>query len=161
MGLGEAVGAGDQHQGPLPEVLLLMVLGEAGPQITRLAHVYPPVVIACVFPDQHIDAHLAALLHGQEVGQQTTGHFDHLHDAGGDLGDADAVGLAAGQEDLDGLGCLAHAALAWGCVGLLCSGTVLAIGRRELAADQGEEGPQSGSVGGGGVELDSGGKHSR
>lgn len=33
--------------------------------------------------------------------------------------------------------------------------------RRDLAADQGEEGPQSGSVGGGGVELDSGGKHSR
>jgi hypothetical protein len=30
MGLGEAVGAGDQHQGPLPEVLLLMVLGQAG-----------------------------------------------------------------------------------------------------------------------------------
>ena len=33
--------------------------------------------------------------------------------------------------------------------------------RWDLAADQGEEGPQSGSVGGGGVELDSGGKHSR
>ena len=41
------------------------------------------------------------------------------------------------------------------------SGTVLATLRRDLAADQGEEGPQSGSVGGGGVELDSGGKHSR
>ena len=44
---------------------------------------------------------------------------------------------------------------------LLCSGTVLASLRRDLTADQGEEGPQSGSVGGGGVELDSGGKHSR
>ena len=44
---------------------------------------------------------------------------------------------------------------------LLCSATVLASHRRELTADQGEEGPQSGSVGGGGVELDSGGKHSR
>ena len=33
--------------------------------------------------------------------------------------------------------------------------------RRDLAADQGKQGPQSGSVGGGGVELDSGGKHSR
>ena len=44
---------------------------------------------------------------------------------------------------------------------LLCSATVLASLRRELTADQGEEGPQSGSVGGGGVELDSGGKHSR
>jgi hypothetical protein len=33
--------------------------------------------------------------------------------------------------------------------------------RWDLAADQGEEGPQSGSVGGGGVELDSGAKHSR
>jgi len=44
---------------------------------------------------------------------------------------------------------------------LLCSGTVLARLRRDLTADQGEEGPQSGSVDGGGVELDSGGKHSR
>jgi predicted transcriptional regulator len=43
----------------------------------------------------------------------------------------------------------------------LCSATVLASLRRELTADQGEEGPQSGSVDGGGVELDSGGKHSR
>ena len=90
MGLGEAVGAGDQHQGPLPEVLLLMVLGQAGPQIARLADVDASVVVACLFPHQHIDPHLAALLHGQEVGQQAAGHFDHLHDTGGDLGDADA-----------------------------------------------------------------------
>jgi hypothetical protein len=41
-----------------------------------------------------------------------------------------------------------------------CSCTVLLTLRRNLAADQGEEGPQSGSVGGSGVELDSGGKHS-
>jgi hypothetical protein len=41
------------------------------------------------------------------------------------------------------------------------SGTALVNLRRNLAVDQGEEGPQSGSVGGGGVELDSGGKHSR
>jgi len=34
-------------------------------------------------------------------------------------------------------------------------------GPRRSSADQGEEGPQSGSVGGRGVELDSGGKHSR
>jgi hypothetical protein len=114
MGLGEAVGAGDQHQGPLPEVLLLMVLAQAGAQIAGLADIDPPVVVACVFPHQHIDADLAALLHGQEIGQQAAGHLDHLHDAGGDLGDADAVGLAAGQEDLDRLGCLAHAALGTG-----------------------------------------------
>ena len=55
-------------------------------------------------PHQHIDADLAALLHCQEIGQQTAGHLDHLHDAGGDLGDADAVGLAAGEEVLDALG---------------------------------------------------------
>jgi hypothetical protein len=42
-----------------------------------------------------------------------------------------------------------------------CSSTVCASVGGNLAADQGEEGPQSGSVGGGGVELDSGGKHSR
>ena len=66
MGLGEAVGAGDQHQGPLPEIILLVVLGQAGPQI---AH-------------QHIDANLAALLHGQEVGQQAAGHLDHLQRCG-------------------------------------------------------------------------------
>ncbi len=90
------------------------VLGQAGPQIARLADVDAPVVVARVFPHQHIDAHLAALFHGQEVDQQAAGHLDHLHDAGGDLGDADAVGLAAGQEDLDRLGCLAHAALASG-----------------------------------------------
>ncbi len=112
MGLGEAVGAGDQHQGPLPEVLLLMVLGQAGPQIAGLADVDTPVVVACVFPHQHIDAHLAAPLHGQEIGQQAAGHLDHLHDAGGDLSDANAVWLAAGQEDLDRLGGAAHAALA-------------------------------------------------
>jgi hypothetical protein len=41
------------------------------------------------------------------------------------------------------------------------SRTVLVCVRWDLAADQGEEGPQSGSVGGGGVELDSGGKHGR
>ncbi len=41
------------------------------------------------------------------------------------------------------------------------SRTVLESIRRNLAAGQGEEGPQSGSVAGGGVELDSGGKHSR
>jgi hypothetical protein len=69
MGLGEAVGAGDQHQGPLPEDLLLMVLGQVSPQIARLAHINAPVVIAGVFPHQHIDAHLAALLHGQKIGQ--------------------------------------------------------------------------------------------
>jgi len=90
------------------------VLGQACPQIAGLADEDPPVVIACVFPHQHIDADLAALLHGQEIGQQTAGHFDHLHDAGGDLGDADAVGFAAGQEDLNRLGCLAHAASASG-----------------------------------------------
>jgi len=73
MGLGEAVGAGDQHQGPLPEILLLVVLGQAGLQIAGLADVDPPVVIACVFPHQHIDADLAALLHGQEVGQGLRG----------------------------------------------------------------------------------------
>ena len=79
-----------QEQGPPPEVLLLMVLGQTGPQVAGLADIDPPVVVACVFPHQHIDADLAALLHGQEVGQQAAGHFDHLHDAGGDLGDADA-----------------------------------------------------------------------
>jgi hypothetical protein len=42
-----------------------------------------------------------------------------------------------------------------------CSATVCASVGGNLAADQGEEGPQSGLVGGGGVELDSGGKHSR
>ena len=52
-------------------------------------------------------------------------------------------------------------ALSAPCWFLLCSGTVLASLRRDLTADQGEEGPQSGSVGRGGVELDSGGKHSR
>ena len=114
MGLGEAVGAGDQHQSPLPEVLLLVVLSQAGPQIARLADVDPPVVVARFFAHQHIDANLAALLHGQEVGQQAAWHLDHLHDAGGDLGDADAVRLAAGQEDLDRLGGAAHAALASG-----------------------------------------------
>jgi len=41
------------------------------------------------------------------------------------------------------------------------SRVVLACVRRDLTAGQGKEGPQSGSVGGGGVELDSGGKHSR
>ena len=98
MGLGEAVGTGDQHQSPLPEILLLVVLCQAGPQI---AH-------------QHIDANLAALLHGQEVGHQAAGYFNDLHDAGCDLGAANTVGLAAGQEDLDCLGCMAHAALASG-----------------------------------------------
>ncbi len=32
------------------------VLGQAGPQIARLAHINAPVVIAGVFPHQHIDA---------------------------------------------------------------------------------------------------------
>ena len=41
------------------------------------------------------------------------------------------------------------------------SHSILAKIRRDLTADQGEEGPQSLSVAGGGVELDSGGKHSR
>ena len=47
----------------------------------------------------------------QAVSQQAAGQLDQLDDAGGDLGGADAVGLAAGQDDLDGLGYLAHAAL--------------------------------------------------
>lgn len=112
MGLGEAVGAGDQHQGPLPEVLLLVVLGQASARIAGLADVHPPIVIACAFSHQHIKADLAALLHRQEVGQQAAGHLDHLHDAGGDLADTDAVGFTAGQDDLDRLGGGAHAASA-------------------------------------------------
>jgi len=114
MGLREAVGAGDQHQGPLPEVLLLVMLGQTSAQITGLAYVHPPIVIACVFSHQYIKADLAALLHRQEVGQQDPGYFDHLHDAGGDLGDANAVGFAAGQKNLDRLGGAAHAATASG-----------------------------------------------
>ena len=112
--LGEAVGAGDQHQGPLPEVLLLVVLGQASAQIAGLADVHPSVVIACVFSHQHIKADLAALLHRQEVRQQDPGYLDHLHDTGGDLGDADAMRFAARQEDLDRFGGAAHAASASG-----------------------------------------------
>jgi len=36
-------------------------------------------------------------------------HLDHLHNADGDFGDADAVGFAAGQGDLDRLrGCCSY-----------------------------------------------------
>ena len=74
-------------------------------QITGLAHINAPVVISSFFSHLRIDADLADLLNRQELSQQAPGHLDHLHDAGGDLGDANAVGLAAGQEDLDRLGC--------------------------------------------------------
>jgi hypothetical protein len=60
---------------------------------------------------------MAALLDSEEVGQQAVGHLDHLDDAGGDLGDTNAVGFTAGQKDLDRFGgccscgfCLRHQA---------------------------------------------------
>lgn len=88
--------------------------GEACAQVTGLAHVNQPVAILRGFSEEEVDPHLAALLHRQEVGQQAAGHLDHLHDAGGDLGDTDAVGFAAGQDDLDCFGGGAHAASASG-----------------------------------------------
>ena len=42
------------------------------------------------------------------VGGGAASHLDRLHDAGGDLGDANAVGLTAGQDDLDRLGGAGH-----------------------------------------------------
>ena len=42
------------------------------------------------------------------VGGGAASHLDHLHDAGGDLGDANAVGFTAGQKDLDRLGGAGH-----------------------------------------------------
>ena len=87
---------------------------QARAQITGLAHINALVVIASLLSHLHIDADLADLLNRQELCQQAPGHLDHLHDAGGDLSDADAVGFAAGQKDLDRLGCAAHAATASG-----------------------------------------------
>jgi hypothetical protein len=86
--------------------------GEACAQVTGLAHVDQPVAILRGFPEEEVDPHLTALLHRQEISQQAAGHLDHLDDAGGDLGDANAVGVAAGQEDLDCFGGAAHAASA-------------------------------------------------
>ena len=90
--------------------------GEACAQVTGLAHVNQPVAILRGFPEEEVDPHLAALLHRQELGQQAAGHLDHLDDAGGDLGDANAVGVAAGQENLDCFGGAAHATPASGAV---------------------------------------------
>lgn len=93
VGLSQAVGAGDQQ----------------GAQFAGLADVHQAIPIFSGFTNGEINANLAALLHRYEIGQQAAGHLDHLHDAGGDLSDADAVGFAAGQKDLDRFGGAAHA----------------------------------------------------
>lgn len=86
--------------------------GEACAQVTGLAHVNQPVAILRGFSEEEVDPHLAAMLHRQEIDQQAAGHLDHLDDVGGDLGNANAVGIAAGQEDLDCFGGAAHATAA-------------------------------------------------
>ncbi len=90
--------------------------GEACAQVTGLAHVNQPDAILRGFPEEEVDPHLAALVHGEEVGQQAAGYFDHLDNPGGHLGNANAVRLAARQKDLDCLGGAAHATAASGTV---------------------------------------------
>ena len=47
---------------------------------------------------QEVERDLIALGHLQEVLQQAARHLDHLHDAGGDLRDADARGSPPGRK---------------------------------------------------------------
>jgi hypothetical protein len=113
VGLGEAVGPGNEDERPLPKVLFLVVRGQPGTQVARLADVNPALLRIFGFTDEEIERHLATLRHLEEFRQQAARHFDDLHDPGGDLGHTDALGVAAGQEDLDGLGCRGHAGCYW------------------------------------------------
>jgi len=110
MGLGQAVGAGDQHQRAFPELLFLVVLREAGAQVAGLADVDLLLGAVLGLTEQEVQRDLFALGHLQEVLQQAARHLDDLDDPGRDLGHAYAPGIAAGQEYLDGLGGGAHAA---------------------------------------------------
>ena len=101
--LGEAAGARDQHQRALPEVLVLVVAGEALAQVAGLADVDLGLGTVLALAEEEIHRHLLALGHGEEDVELRARHLDELHDAGGDLGDADAARVAERQEDLDGL----------------------------------------------------------
>ena len=97
MRLGEGVREGDERQGPLPKIFLLVVRGEPGTQITGLPHVYRVVTAALGLAYKKLQCHLCAFRHRQEFSHQTARHLDHLHNARRDLSDADAPGSPAGR----------------------------------------------------------------
>lgn len=101
--LRQAVGARDEDEHALPEILVLVVGSEAGAEVARLADIDAGLRRILGLADQEIQRHLPALLHGEELPQQAPRHLQHLHDARGDFRDADAMRIAAGQENLDGL----------------------------------------------------------
>lgn len=103
MGLGQAVGARNQHQRALPEFLFLVVLGQTLAQIAGLADVGLGFRAVLALAEQHIDRHLIALRHLQKDVEQGARHLDHLHDACRDFRNPYAARVAAGQEDLYGL----------------------------------------------------------
>lgn len=108
VGLREAVGLGDQHQGPLPEILFLVVSGQPGTKVAGLPDVHQPVSVLCIFPNQEVDAYLGALLHRKEAAQQASRDLNHLDNSGGDFSNTNAVRFTAREEDLYGLGSCSH-----------------------------------------------------
>lgn len=77
--------------------------GEALTQVAGLADVDLGLGAVVAVAEEDIHRHLLALGHGEEDVELRARHLDELHDAGGDLGDADAARVAERQEDLDGL----------------------------------------------------------
>lgn len=102
MRLREAVGAGDEHNGPLPEILFLVVLGQALAQISGLADIELLGGPVFALTEQEIDRNLATFRHRDEVWKEFSGDFDSLDDARGDFSHTNSLRVACRQKYLDG-----------------------------------------------------------
>ena len=100
----EAIREGYGDQGAAPEVLVFVVLGEPRPHGTALTNVQQGALALLRGPHEIIHTDLLGFGHLQEFGEETSRHLDDTDDARGDFGDADALRVTGGQEDLDGLG---------------------------------------------------------
>ena len=96
-GGGEADGAG-------PEILLRIVALQPGADGVALAHVEHVALAVRARPQQQVQAGLCQLGPGLDLRQQRTREHQRLADPVGLIDDAQAVGVAAGDEDAEGKG---------------------------------------------------------
>lgn len=108
MGLRQTVGQRNHDQSAVPKILALVVLRQPCSYGSGLADIHPWQASIRHIAQQEIHANLLRFRRLEEVCQLTARHFDHAHDACGDLGDAHAARVTGWEVNLDGLGAGHH-----------------------------------------------------
>jgi len=101
--LRETAGAGDDGDGDIPEVLVLVVLFEPDAAVLGLTDIRERQPARFGFAEQEVEADACQFRSSQRLFQFRPRDHDRLDDPGRDLRDADSTRLACGAVDLNRL----------------------------------------------------------